>query len=133
MLSPNAIKKLTDLLGQHNVLYEKEDLITFGYDATPEIQHLPEVVVFPTESEHIVEIVNFAREEGLPIVPRGSGTGLSGGSIAVNGGIVLCLTRFNRILEIDEENLTATAQAGVALSPQRSRGDPDASRLRSTP
>ena len=113
MLSTHAVKQLTDLLGPQNVLHEKEDLITFGYDATPEIHALPDVVVFPTESEQVVEIVNFAREEGLPIVPRGSGTGLSGGSVAANGGMILCMTRLNRILEIDEENLTATAQPGV--------------------
>lgn len=113
MISKNAISKLTELLGAANVLHEKEDLLTFGYDATPEIQHLPDVVVFPTATEQVISLVKFAREEGLPIVPRGSGTGLSGGSVAVNGGIVLCLTRLNKILEIDEENLTATAQAGV--------------------
>jgi len=113
MISKSAIQNLIDKLGAANVLHEKEDLLTFGYDATPEIQLLPDVVVFPTESEQVVAIVNFAREEGLPIVPRGSGTGLSGGSVAAQGGIVLCLTRLNRILEIDEENLTATAQAGV--------------------
>jgi glycolate oxidase len=107
------ISKLSEIVGGQNVLHEKEDLITFGYDATPEIQHLPDVIVFPTESEQVVDLVNVAREEGLPIVPRGSGTGLSGGSVAVKGGIVLCLTRLNRILEIDEANLTATAQAGV--------------------
>ena len=113
MISKSAIQNLIDKLGAKNVLHEQEDLITFGYDATPEIQYLPDLVVFPTESEHVVEVVNFAREEGLPIVPRGSGTGLSGGSVAARGGIVLCMTRLNRILEIDEENLTATAQAGV--------------------
>jgi glycolate oxidase len=113
MLARNAIQKLTDLLGQTNVLHEKEDLLTFGYDATPELQLVPDVVVFPTSTEQVVNLVRFAREEGLPIVPRGSGTGLSGGSVAAKGGMVLCLTRMNKILEIDEENLTATAQAGV--------------------
>ena len=113
MISKTAVQHLIDKLGVANVLHEKEDLITFGYDATPEIQLLPDIVVFPTESEHVVEVVNFAHQEGLPIVPRGSGTGLSGGSVAARGGIVLCMTRLNRILEIDEENLTATAQAGV--------------------
>jgi glycolate oxidase len=112
-MTKTAIGKLVELLGQQHVLHEKEDLITFGYDATPEIQALPDVVVFPTEAKQVVELVKFACEEGLPIVPRGSGTGLSGGSVAAHGGIVLCLTRLNRILEIDEENLTATAQAGV--------------------
>ncbi|MDH4008126.1 MAG: FAD-binding protein, partial [Desulfuromonadales bacterium] len=86
MLSDNAIRTLTELIGAANVLHEKEDLLTFGYDATPEIQHLPDVVVFPTATEQVIALVKFAREEGLPIVPRGSGTGLSGGSVAVNGG-----------------------------------------------
>jgi len=112
-MTKTQINKLTAILGPRNVLHEKEDLITFSYDATPEIQHMPDVVVFPTESEQVIELVKFAYEEGLPIVPRGSGTGLSGGSIAAKGGMVLCMTRMNRILEIDEENLTATAQAGV--------------------
>ncbi|PLX83767.1 MAG: glycolate oxidase subunit GlcD [Desulfuromonas sp.] len=113
MLSAIAIQTLTDLLGVENVLHEKEDLLTFGYDATPQLHHLPDIVVFPTHTEQVAELVHFARDEGLPIVPRGSGTGLSGGSVAVNGGMVLCLTRLNRIREIDEENLTATAEAGV--------------------
>jgi len=113
MLNAAAIQKLEGIVGRQNVLNEKEDLLTFGYDATPEIQHLPDVIVFPIETKHVIEIVKFAYEEGLPIVPRGSGTGLSGGSVAVNGGIVLCLNRMNRIIEIDEENLTATTQAGV--------------------
>jgi glycolate oxidase len=113
MLAKTALRKLTDLLGTTNVLHEREDLLTFGYDATPELLLLPDVVVFPTSTEQVVELVKFARNEGLPIVPRGSGTGLSGGSVAAKGGMILCLTRMNRILEIDEENLTATAQAGV--------------------
>jgi glycolate oxidase len=57
--------------------------------------------------------MEIAHREGLPLTPRGSGTGLSGGSVPARGGMVLCLTRMNRILEIDEENLTATAEAGV--------------------
>lgn len=113
MLNKAAVAKLVELLGENNVLHEKEDLLTFGYDATPELQRLPEVVAFPTASEQVIDLVNFARNEELPIVPRGSGTGLSGGSVAANGGMVLCLTRLNRILEIDEANLTATAQSGV--------------------
>ncbi|MDT8440073.1 MAG: FAD-linked oxidase C-terminal domain-containing protein [Desulfuromonadales bacterium] len=113
MLSDKALQHLFAKLGRENVLYQPEDLLTFGYDATPAIEHLPDVVVFPTSSEQVVELVNFARNEGLPLVARGSGTGLSGGSIAARGGVVICMTRMNRILEIDEENLTATAQAGV--------------------
>ena len=113
MISKTALAQLGEKLGPKNVYHEKEDLLVLGYDATPGVHHLPEVVVYPTSTEGVVSALELARLEGLPIVPRGSGTGLSGGSVPVEGGMVLCLTRMNRILEIDEENLTATCEAGV--------------------
>jgi len=113
MLSDAAVKRLKEIVGEKHVLYEPEDLLVLGYDATPEVQHLPDVVVYPTRAEQLPELLEFARTERLPIVPRGSGTGLSGGSVPLEGGMVVCLTRMNRILEIDEENLTATCEAGV--------------------
>lgn len=113
MISKTAIDHLVEKLGRDNVLHEKEDLLTLGYDSTPGVHHLPEVVVYPTTTEQVIAAMEIAEREGLPLTPRGSGTGLSGGSVPVKGGMVLCLTRMNRILEIDEENLTATAEAGV--------------------
>ena len=113
MISKTAIQHLVDQLGAANVASEKEDLLVLGYDSTPGVHHLPEVAVFPTTAEGVLAAMEIAHREGLPIVPRGSGTGLSGGSVPVKGGMVLCLNRMNRILEIDEENLTATAEAGV--------------------
>lgn len=113
MISKAAIEHLIEKLGKENVYYEKEDLLLYGYDSTPGVHHLPEAAVFPTSVEGVRTALELARREGLPIVPRGSGTGLSGGSVPAEGGMVICLTRMNRILEIDEENLTATAEAGV--------------------
>ncbi len=113
MISKAIIGLLQEKLGARNVLHEKEDLLTLGYDATPGVHHLPQVVVYPKTTEEVISAMEIACREGLPIVPRGSGTGLSGGSVPVRGGMVLGLTRMNRILEIDEENLTATAEAGV--------------------
>jgi len=113
MISRSAIEHLQQKLGAANVAFEKEDLLVLGYDSTPGVHHLPEVAVYPTSSEGVLAAMEVARREGLPIVPRGSGTGLSGGSVPVKGGMVLCLNRMNRILEIDEENLTATCEAGV--------------------
>jgi glycolate oxidase len=113
MISKTAIQHLVEKLGPKNVYHEKEDLLLYGYDSTPGVHHLPEVAVFPTTTAQVFATIEIARREGLPIVPRGSGTGLSGGSVPAKGGMVLCLTRMNRILEIDEENLTATAEAGV--------------------
>jgi len=113
MISTTAIAHLKEKLGEKNVYHEKEDLLVLGYDSTPGVHHLPEVAVFPTSTEQVRDAIEIARREGLPIVPRGSGTGLSGGSVPIAGGMVLCLTRMNRILEIDVENLTATVEAGV--------------------
>lgn len=113
MLQEKLIKRLVDKLGSRNVYHEKEDLLVYGYDSTPSLQYLPDIAVFPSSEEDLIFAMTLANEEGLPIVPRGSGTGLSGGSIPVNGGMVIGLTRLNRILEIDDENLTATAQTGV--------------------
>jgi len=113
MISQTAIAHLVEQLGRENVYHEKEDLLLYGYDSTPGVHHLPEVAVFPTSTAQVQAALEIARREGLPLVPRGSGTGLSGGSVPIEGGMVLCLTRMNRILEIDQENLTATVEAGV--------------------
>ena len=113
MIEKSTLTQLIDKLGAKNVISEKEDLLVLGYDATPGLNHTPDVVVYPTSTEAVQAALEIARESKLPITPRGSGTGLSGGSIAARGGMVLCLNRMDKILEIDEENLTATAQAGV--------------------
>jgi len=113
MISQAAVSKLIDILGKKNVITEKEDLLTLGYDATPELSGSPDIAVYPTSLEGIVAAMQVARDESLPMVPRGSGTGLSGGSVPHQGGMVLCLNRMNRILEIDEANLTATVEPGV--------------------
>lgn len=113
MISQTIIQQLIDIVGKENVITEAEDLLVLGYDATPGLFHAPDVVVYPTSTEAVRDVLLIARNEGLPITPRGSGTGLSGGSIAARGGMILCLNRMNKILQIDEENLTVTAQAGV--------------------
>ncbi len=113
MLTKTVIDYLRQKVGAENVYHEKEDLLVYGYDATPEIQGLPDVAVFPDNVDGLKAALSICREEGLAVTPRGAATGLSGGSIPIAGGMVLGLTRMNRILEIDEENLTATAEAGV--------------------
>ncbi len=113
MLTKAVIDHLRQKVGAGNVYHEREDLIVYGYDATPETRGIPEVAVFPVNLEGLKAALAISREEGFPVTPRGAATGLSGGSIPITGGMVLGLTRMNRILEIDEENLTATAEAGV--------------------
>ncbi len=113
MISNSVLDALTAKLGKRNVITDKEDLFVLGYDSTPGLHATPDVVVYPTDSVQVQAVVAIARDHKIPFTPRGSGTGLSGGSIPVNGGIVICLNKMNRILEIDEENLTATCQSGV--------------------
>jgi len=113
MIAKAAVQKLSEKLGAKNVVCEKEDLLVLGYDSTPGLHSLPDIVVYPTTTEGVQVAMEVAYGENLPITPRGSGTGLSGGSVPVEGGMVICLNRMNRILEIDEENLTATVEAGV--------------------
>ncbi|SDZ99209.1 glycolate oxidase [Desulfuromusa kysingii] len=113
MISKAVIQELINELGKDNVISTPEDLLVLGYDATPGLHHRPDIVVYPTSTEKVQAALQIARKQGFPVTPRGSGSGLSGGSIPVKGGMVLCLNRMNNILEIDEENLTVTAQAGV--------------------
>jgi glycolate oxidase len=94
------------------VLSALEDLLVYEYDATIE-RGLPEAVVLPDRAEQIAAVVNLARRHGVPVTARGAGTGLSGGAIPCEGGIVIATARMNRILEIDPENRLALVEPGV--------------------
>ncbi|MFZ4484875.1 MAG: FAD-binding oxidoreductase, partial [Chthoniobacterales bacterium] len=95
------------------VLGSREDLATYAYDGTAALSAMPAAVVFPTETLQISALLRFAAAHNVPVVTRGSGTGLSGGSVPLDGAIVLCLTKMNRIIEVDSENLTLLAEAGA--------------------
>jgi len=112
----NSIRtKLEEIAGRENVHCAAEDLICYGYDAQ-HVEHRPDVVVRPANIDEVSAIVGLAHREGTPIIPRGAGTGLSGGSVPIEGGVVLDLSRMNRILDIDRENLLATVEAGVVTA-----------------
>jgi glycolate oxidase len=115
MLSQAQIDHLTAIVGQGSVLSSKEDLLAYSYDGTTLWAHLPDCVVLPQNVEQISKILSFASANLIAVTPRGGGTNVSGGSIPVKGGIVLCTTRMNRILKIDKENLVAEVEAGVVL------------------
>jgi len=104
--------KLRRIVGDDAVLYRPEDLKLYEYDGSIE-RGSPELVVLPQATEQVSKIMKLAAATGVPIVPRGAGTGLSGGSIANCGGIVLGFSRMNRILEIDPVNQRAVVQPGV--------------------
>ena len=112
MIPDSARRKLAALLGPRGYLYRAEDLVLYEYDGGVD-KAKPDLVAFPRSTEDVVGIVNIAREHRIPVVARGAGTGLSGGSIPVEGGIVVAFSRMNRILEVDLENERAVVQPGV--------------------
>jgi FAD/FMN-containing dehydrogenases len=111
--SDSAVSKLRAILGTENVLTAREDLIPYSFDGTAAIRQLPGCVVFATSAEQVSAILKLANESKIPVVTRGSGTGLSGGSVPVEDSIVLCLVRMDKILELDRANLTMLVEAGV--------------------
>lgn len=112
MFSSGVTNKLKRIVGSDAVLDRPEDLMLYEYDGSL-ARGAPKYVVFPQTTQQVSEIVKLAKREGIAIVPRGAGTGLSGGSIARKGGIILAFARMNRILEIDTGNLRARVQPGV--------------------
>ncbi len=115
MLKPEIISRVQGTIGKEAVLTAKEDLTTYSYDGTTTWTHMPDVVVLPTTTGQVSQILKLANENLIPVTPRGAGTNVSGGSIPIKGGIVLCTTRMNRILEINKGNLVATVEPGVVL------------------
>jgi len=105
-------RQLRKTLGRDAVLDRPEDLMLYEYDAGV-ARAMPGLVVFPRTTEHVCAVVKAAREAQVSIVPRGAGTGLSGGSISRHGGIIMGFSRMNRILELDLMNLRAVVQPGV--------------------
>ncbi len=104
---------LSARLGAHRVLTAPEDILPYGFDGTATLKQLPACVVFPRDAADVAFILRLAHEHRAPVITRGSGTGLSGGSVPLPGSIVLCLAKLDRILELDTANLTLRAEAGV--------------------
>ncbi len=107
------VTALTAQLGAASVLTAKEDIIPYAFDGTATLKQLPRAVVFPRDTAEVAAVLKLAREHRAPVVTRGSGSGLSGGSVPQPGAIVLCLLKLDRILELDTRNLVLHAQAGV--------------------
>ncbi len=110
--SRRIVKELERIVGKANVIYHPEDLLVFEYDGSID-RSIPQAVVFPASTEEVSNTVALAHREGVPVVARGSGTGLSGGAIAADGGLQLTLTRMKRILEMDTANRLAVVEPGL--------------------
>jgi glycolate oxidase len=101
------------MLAPPNLLTAPEDLITYSFDGTPALSQLPGCVVFAAGTENVAQILRLANSSKTPVITRGAGTGLSGGSVPVPGCIVLCTARMDKILELDRQNLTILVEPGV--------------------
>ncbi len=112
MISSEALSELRQLLGERGVLDRSQDLLLYEFDASIE-KGRPECVVFPTSTDDVVGIVKVAQKYSLALVGRGAGTGLSGGTIPTEGGLMIAFARMNKILKIDLENEYAVVQPGV--------------------
>ena len=112
-LPQQTLSELRRLLGAANVLTEKEDLIPYSFDGTAALQQMPGCVVFARTREEVVGVLQLANRTRAAVVTRGSGTGLSGGSLPSPDCIVLCLAKMDRIVELDRANLTLLAEAGA--------------------
>lgn len=113
-VTSDILRQLKAIVGADDIL-KGEAVADYAHDESSIAPHFPEVVIKAESTDEVSKILRLANKERIPVTPRGSGTGLCGGAIPSYGGIVLSLEKMNRILEIDEENLTATVEPGVLI------------------
>jgi glycolate oxidase len=106
-------RELAGIVGPAGVLSEPEELLVYESDGLTLFRALADFIVFPAATEHVAAIVRLANREGLPFVARGAGTGLSGGCLPAEGGIVISMMRMNRVLEVDYDNQIAVVEPGL--------------------
>jgi glycolate dehydrogenase FAD-linked subunit len=112
-MSAPIVDALVSVVGSNAVLTRAEDVVPYSFDGTAALNERPSAVVFPQTTDQVVRCIQLAGTHDTPIVTRGSGTGLSGGSVPTPGCVVLCLTQMDAILAVDPRNLTLRAQPGV--------------------
>jgi glycolate oxidase len=106
-------QQLTTILKPDRVLIEPEDVIPYSFDGTAALSQLPAAVVFAQSANDVSKILKWANETRTPVITRGSGTGLAGGSVPSPSSVVLCMSRMDRVLELDRKNLTMMVEPGV--------------------
>ena len=116
MLTDRTLAGLQEATHRDRVLTAREDLLTYASDATPLLRQVPAAIVIPKDAEEVAAILALANEEGFAVVPRGAGTGLSGGAVPTESSVVLLFPSWNRIQEIDVANGTAWVEPGVVTA-----------------
>jgi glycolate dehydrogenase FAD-linked subunit len=120
----SAVRELTALLGPDSVLWRAEDTLVYEYDYGLD-RRPPEIVVFPSSSDQVAAVTRIAARFGLPIVPRGAGTGIAGGAVPVEGGIVVAMTRLKRMTRVDYDDRLAVVEPGVVNLDVSAAVEPD--------
>ena len=115
MIPERSLRRLTEILGAENILTRPEDLQPFASDAT-KLFYMPDAVALPRSTEDVARILSLANLDRFPVIPRGAGSGKSGGALPVQGGLILSMDRFDRILWVDSNNLIAKVETGVITS-----------------
>ena len=117
-VTAEVLAELHRTVGDRQVLADAERIEAYGHDETSisEYGQLPEVVVLPTTTAQVAEVVKLANRERIPITPRGAGSGLSGGAIPVHGGILLSLEKMNKVVDLDLDTMTITVEAGMVTN-----------------
>jgi glycolate oxidase len=108
----DTLKKLAAIVGAEHLTTIREDLLCYSYDGSG-LEYRPEAVIFPANTGEVSAVMQLATAQGFPVVPRGAGTGMTGGALPVAGGVVMVMSRFNRIIEIDAANQVAVVEPGV--------------------
>ncbi len=112
----DIIENLHTIVGAENVLTDSDELLVYECDGLPHHKYRPRAVVFPSSTEETSEVMRVLAAGGVPFTPRGAGTGLSGGALALNDGVVIELARMRKVLNVDSTNCTAVVQTGVVNS-----------------
>jgi glycolate oxidase len=112
-ITPQLLEQFKVIVGDIYVLTDAEDLEKYSHDETEDLVYYPQVVVKPQTAEEVSALLKLCNENMIPVTPRGAGTGLSGGALPVKQGLVIAMERFNKIIQIDEDNLQATVEPGV--------------------
>ena len=117
-LTPEIIKEIEAIVGARNLIQDEEAMSPYSHDETPADQYgvMPGVVVTPTTTEQVAELVKLANRRMIPVTPRGAGSGLSGGAIPIYGGMLLSVEKMNKVLEIDYANMMIVVEPGLVTN-----------------
>lgn len=111
-MDKDTLQKLAEIVGRKHLTTTREELLCYSYDGSG-LEYLPAAVAFPGSTTEVSGIMKLAGTVGFPVVPRGAGTGMTGGSLPLAGGLVMAMSRLNKIIEIDRENQIAVVEPGV--------------------